>query len=121
LPFYCRRTFPPPKTFTPTALEFSVQEVIVLQAFPGYWKSSNFFPVHDVLWKKIVELKSVRKSPKFRRIMNTVYALALLEKSAADRKVLWELCAGKGLDWLVEQSDTIDWISVVGRVVSLIE
>jgi hypothetical protein len=121
LPFCRRRTFPPPKAFVPNGLEFSVQEVIVLQAFAGYWKSSDFFPVQDVFWKNIVELKPVRKSQKFRRIMNTVYALALLETSAADRKVLWELCAGKGLEWLVEQSDTIDWVSVVARVVSLIE
>jgi hypothetical protein len=54
------------------------------------------------------------------RIQQTVHALAVLEKTAAKQKVLWELVAEKAKAWLESQDAALDWDDAVRQVIALI-
>jgi hypothetical protein len=93
-----------------------IQSIVSSQAFDGYWDS----PVRGCDQVKWNDLQVLAPFADRRYVRQTVHALAVLEKTAAKQKVLWELVAEKAKEWLQSQDATLNWDDVIRQVAALI-
>jgi hypothetical protein len=104
----------PPRLAAPGS---GVRDIAALAGFDGAWVvESPLLPVRDVDWSAVPELAAIAGHEAIEHVKRTILALALLQKKGASERVLWELIAQKGIDWLRAVLPDVDWPEVVARV-----
>jgi hypothetical protein len=96
-----------------------IQEVIGKQHFEGSWGT----PLMDfelIVWEAIPEITGVVDESERKQIQQMVFALAMLEKSGDDKRILWSLIREKAIEWLESRSASINWDGIISRVQGLV-
>jgi hypothetical protein len=96
-------------------IEFSLQTVIRLQTFDGYWPGREELGNDSLSWDDVPEVNNL--DPEIiEKVRATLLALVNLEIYSADRRIVWELLWKKGLSWLTKVEPNLDWIAVIQRL-----
>jgi uncharacterized protein YegL len=96
-----------------------IQGVISKQQFHGYW-DLQLVGFEAVPWDQFPEIIAIDDESERKRAQQTLFALATLEKSGGDRKVLWSLIREKAIEWLESQVPSINWDGIIAQVQSFI-
>jgi hypothetical protein len=105
---------PRPEPASPPARNSNdVPGVISQQAFDGYW--SVPLPGFDSVPWDTIGLPTT-EADSLKLVQQTLYALAFLEKTAGDKRVLWDLVSDKARDWLNSQAPLADWDALIAQL-----
>jgi hypothetical protein len=101
---------------------FNVPAVISAQAFEGFWEDEAALNGPRVKWSRVTipGLDAIADRGLQNRIRATVAAVAMLQTGAADSRVVWDLVAVKGLDWLRKINPDVKWEDVVAAVAAML-
>jgi hypothetical protein len=94
-----------------------IQGVISKQRFDGYW-NLPLIGFEAIPWDQLPEIAAITDEKNRERTRHTVFALAMLEKSGGDKRVLWSLIREKAIEWLESQDSSINWNGVIAQVQS---
>jgi hypothetical protein len=99
----------------------SIQGIIALQTFDGYWDKDVAFPGFDrVPWHTFASLEAIRDQGLLELVQRTLYTLAVLEKTGSDKRVLWELVSEKAKEWLQNQEPSTEWELLIAQLLKFV-
>ena len=105
----------------PIPTTFSIENVISIAEFEGYWKDiNNVCKIGNISIPKIpIELNSLNEEQKLTSFASIV-ALSLLRKHGNDKKGKWNLIEKKCLKYLNLIDKSIDWNTIINQMISII-